>query len=696
MAEYSSQTIGLEGATLQKMSVESPVGLGTLKLPELNLELGAKGGGLDVDYAREMSAVAEAMRSQAEERGDAGLRLRELELGTGDTQLATVEGLVGAPRLLREAEERIERGEYREALELLDEVLTLSPRAADEHRARYLKALCHSREADLHDALEALLPLRDAFLEDGLATRVEALRAEIRSLLTPLAVMAFLMTSASDADAARARLRDTIRLDPENGMLYFVLAGSLGSDDPQEALEVVEEGLAVAVADRERLTGLREQIRNRLLADLLADALRAFKERRYPAARRRVDELPREWRDLELVQDLRAYLGRLGSVKQSDRLPPPEGPFERVDRLYFLLAREEIDGAKERLGAGNVAVAEKILTSALEFVPGFPYANFLYASCIYRSVAAWLMPPLRSLDFEEQLERLDTAAAAARIAATDPEITAAPRLEQAIGELRTLVSGLGGALESRRREAQAVNTAIEEFQAIMQAAQGGVRDAKHFGELHRRLRALKESMPTPDDVTSDEAKTAVNELGKAVGRNLAQLDSAATKVEDVGAVNKCYDTFGRIMKGVEGGIRNESQLAKLNEELSKLKAQIGRAREQVRDRGGRKALKKLDKAVDKHLKQLGPAVQQGSVGLLVQRFNGVMQELEKAGLLTASPPSGQEELAKKKGAELVGIWSAANTARDKARGKDAKAKLEELEQAAFAVMQHLGKVTSRR
>jgi tetratricopeptide (TPR) repeat protein len=668
----TTETAGLErGTGLHKLDVGTASGLSKDAFKPVAIDVDVKGTSVDLDYAREMTAMAEAMKSRG---GGNGLEVRDLHIDTGIVEGGLI-SLTDTGQLLQQAEAAVQREEYGEALGFLDELLSLSPSLEEQHEARYLKALCHTHRADLKEALQDLIPLRGADLEPALATRVEALRARVRTAMTPLVVISFLVGSESDPEAARAELREVLELDPENAMYHYTLAGSFAAaGDFTEALDVVERALEGPVDERERLVELRDQMKRRLLEDVIGEALDAFKRDSYRKASQELRKVGREWREMPVVQDFERYLELLLSADASARELAPEGPFERVDALYFLLARAELDSAKAKLGQSDTAGAEEVIEQALKFVPRFPYLCFLYASCIYGSVGEWFSDP-SDTNFDRQLDRLALASRAAAIATTDPDIGMARPLAEAIEGVYDFLGHMREALELRAREVQAVNAAIEEYQAVMKSAEGGIRNETHYNELRRRMRALRESMPTRDQVHGDEAKEVVKALGKAVKRNLDQLESMGSKVKGTGAAGACFETFERIMKSVEGGIETPAQVTQVTRKLRELKSDVAKARESVGDRKAKKALKRLANAVDNHLSQLEEANDAVVGGQLIKEFNALAPKLADARSLST-------EERNRIGGELMMIQIRASGAKDSAKSREAKAKLAELEQAA--------------
>jgi hypothetical protein len=457
-----------------------------------------------------------------------------------------------------------------------------------------------------------------------------------------------------------------------------VLAGALASQGHLErALRLVDQGLANATEERERLLVMAQQIRRQLVGPKLAGAVEAFKRGNYRLAQQEVEKLPREMRSIQVVEDFKDYLGQLIRRKQKAQALAPTGPFERVDALYFLLARKEVKQAEELLGRKDAPAAERVLTHALTFVPRFPFVNFLYAVSIYYSVIDRLTKQ-KDPDLDRLLSRLDSAASASQIAITDREIKQARELTVAIGRIRTMLGEVRQRRQALRREAALINPAIEEFNSIMESASGGIRSSDQLDEIHRRLVRLQGSMPElRRAAVSDAGKETVEQLDKVVLRNLDQV-SHATEYQ------QCFQEFREIMESVKDGIRSVDQLRNVQRRFRDLRAKTTNVRQDARDRDARHALDQLAETLDRHLNDLDRHVNDfgraNRINELVEMFKTTMRELTQSGRL------GHWEACQ----QMKRVRDLAKKERSQVSSKEDRQRLDELEQAATQVIRLLG------
>lgn len=634
----------------------------------IDFDADVKGGGIAVDIAGELAAIQRKMAQTQHQSGVGPM------LASADHTLTLKDAIGGtySERLLGDAKRKVAEEQYDVALDMLAEFIALEPEHAE---ARFLAAFCHRSRGEPVEALRALLPLRGVRLDDEMARLVATLRDGIRAEMIPLVVIAFL--ASTDPAAAEARVREAIEVDPETGLYYVVLSGGLASGgNLDRALSVAEEGLANAVDERERLEQLAGRVRRELLGTRLADAIEAFKDGDYPRARREVASLADEWRSMPVVRDFQDYLDMLIDSGRTAAVLRPEGPFERVDDLYFLLAGKEIAEAKRPLGTGDLPAAEKVLERALTFVPAFPYANFLYALAIYQRAAAWLVSP-GGMELDELLRRLKRAGEAAAVAATDREIRDAVPLADALKGLRSLLAQARDALQAQMKEAEVINPAIEEYRSIMESVGGGVQDPEHFDEAIKRLRKLAKSLPkVKAAAVTAPAREAVARLEAAVARNLEQA-------EQVSGPRECFDEFGKIMGIVKGGLKAEADLLAVHTRMRKLREKVAASRKEAREKEARKALDRLAKTLDSHLKQLGPVAERVRVGKLIQQFNAVMETLNR------KRPTTYEDRAPLV-LVLGNVSRDAGALRAEVQSKEARKQLADLQAAADKIMTALG------
>ncbi|GAA2785391.1 hypothetical protein [Nonomuraea dietziae] len=513
------------------------------------------------------SKVSELRRRMAEEGRGEGLRIKLADQSVADLSLVIESEEEG---LLQDARVNVASGSYDLALELLDELLELAPR---HQEGRYLTACCHYGKGGdgLRHALRLLRPLRDEPLAEELAEQVRQLRAELRRVLTPSEVIEFAALAQADRGAATARMREFIELAPEEGSCYQVLAISLASTGAaEEALAVVEGGLAVAEQDRAPVEALARRLRIMLLRPRAAAALDAFKTGGYERALAELRRLEPRWRGLPVARDLDDYLAELAAT---GRLAAPKVPFDRAEDLYSLIAEQEASIALTLLNEGRMEQAEPLLTAALGYVPLFPWMNFLYALCLY----------LRGGDTVR-------SGRAVEIALRDPTIAQAAELRQAI---------------MAQREAQLINPLVLRFNAILEHVPAEGHTAESLDQMAQRLRALGEEVPgLHQRMLTPAGEATLERLSEAVRTNLID-------VLELMEFAQLSEEFGQIMSQARGvpGSRLRARLSALD----------GKVRRRARDADvGRKHFDDLTAAIRQAMAALGEQD-------LVVRFNALFE-----------------------------------------------------------------------
>ncbi len=664
------------GESIGLLRSESVLSERDISLIEVDTDVKGEIGTIDLSAAVQQQMAGVRWQGQTD--------LVRIGPSAGDLSLGSLTTISYTGRLLHDAKENIAAGDYAVAARLLDDLIGMAAAEAEHDEARFLRALCYTHLDDPEGALRALLPLRGKELSPELRAKVADLRGSIRGLMTPLVVMAFMASFPTDPADAETAIRRVIELDPEAGLYYYVLAGALASrGDPEQALQVLEQGLQTATDDQEGLRSLDAHIRGQLVGRVLERAVGLFKSGSYRQALQQVKALPDAWRNVQVVQDFAAYLRQLNRPGGTASRIPPKGPFDRVDALYFLVARDELAEGKDLLSRNQLSEAERALARIFGFAPRFPYANFLHAATIYRSVGNWLGDP-EDVDFDHQIQRLDTASQAARIAATDAEIEQASKLVAAIDALRAFLTQLRDLLHAHQQEAGVINPAITEFQAIMESARGGIDSPEQLDELGERLKRLKEGMPELRAAAiSDPAKKAVAQLGQAIDGMLAQLERAA-------GPRKLMDRYQKIMASLSGGTPTQQQLQDATRLFLSLRDDIPAAtRAAAGSKDARKALERLDKAVKERLKELDQARQSLGVGTLTQQLNGVIEQLNTRGA-QLTPDEARTLLL-----IVDNILGEADRVRATVTDREARKRVDQIKQAASQLHTVLAQVTRR-
>ena len=641
-------------------------------------------------FKSELDRLAEeARRKQYDKQVDLAVALVDAPTGLESTAERAESPI---QRLLREAIQLIQEKLFEEALGKLKELLQEVP---GHHEATYYTAYCHVQLDRDEDALLALVPLRGARLENQLAIRVQALKDGIRARMSlPIMLEALLLMGTKQYDELIGRLTKVLKLDPECALYYFLLGGTyMTVEKLVKAQETVEQGLQACDArDRNVLVGLMEQIGSRRCAKEMEPARKLFKEGKYREARAALRRLDSAYRPLPLYVTFDGYLGRLegggllgifrGSKDVSEVIPP--GSFKEVDALYFFLVGDEVREAKRLMPEGKFGKAEGILRGALKYCPRFAYANYLYSGCLYR----WMGERMESgspPDIDEVVSALERAKSHARAAQVDPEIAEhVGELGKAVQEALDLMQRLRAEVTARKEEARPVNALVEEFQSIMESAEGGVGSHQQLKALLNRMRALKGKIPgVQKQVRSPEGREAMKQLTEAVDRNLGQLEEVNGEAEVIGSA---AGEFEAIMKSAEGGVRSPAHFQELFNRMNALKSRLPNVRNKVTTPQGKKTIDDLAQAVDRNLKQLESMKSQVRESEIVEKnvskFNNMMESLKRSPIgnydqLTAAQ-SFFRNLLKEVQADKVRCQSA-----------DAKEVLDNLQKAIMNVLSQL-------
>jgi tetratricopeptide (TPR) repeat protein len=553
-----------------------------------------------------------ARERQARQKADIRLDDRVgVDLGTTLVDQKEAEVVSRFDRLLQEVKRLIAEEKYEEAIPLLLDAVAESP---GHHEATYLLAFCHVRLRAYEKALETLLPLRRARLDNALAVRVDALKEDIRSeMLFVVLIENFLLLKTKQFQEAINRIHRIASLDPDVGTYHFILAGSLMTANHLEpALQAVNYGLSECrPGDRAELESLKSQIEHRYLAYRMRPARDYLKKEHYRQARGVLRGLPTALHRVPLYKTFDVYLAALDAGVLGNWLHPkrpkdviPSGSPKDVDALYFFLVGEELDQAKQYIEQEQFLQAAVSMQQALDYTPQFPFANYLYSVCLYRKVfqqfAAGAPPSLENTTAE-----LRRALGHARTGSTDREIAGADDLIETIEDALKTLDAIRTEMQVRQQEVKRVNEVIEEFQTIMEDASGGVRSVQHYNSLLQRMRQLMARLPTVrQQVKGQDAQEALTQLSEAVQRNLNQLESMQSSIQDSEMVSAIYTRFnGKMEELNRNPIRSYSELESAKLFFSSLKSEVGAAQKRVTDRQGRQALDKLLAAINGVLSQ---------------------------------------------------------------------------------------------
>ncbi len=560
------------------------------------------------DFASQLDKMAKEAQARQQAR-QVDLKLADFDLDTG---LASTEVAESPPeQWLREAKRLIAEEHYLEALPLLRQVLAAVP---GHHEAAYLLAFCQVRQGEDREALKTLFPLRQVRLERHLDVRVADLRDEIRHRLFLLLILDTLLHLSQDQPLEAARqVQEVLELDPDWESCHFLVAGLLMQAERfPEALAAVDRGLAMCPQESGFLQNLRRQILRRLCANFMEPARALFKEKKYSQARTQLKRLDRLYRQVPLYAAFDGYLARLSGgflgfiLRKTSGEATPPGSAAEVEDLYFFLVEDELRQAKELLGESQPAQAEPALRRALEFCPRFPYANYLYAGCLFQYTAELLnrKPPP---GIDEVVENLGRALAASQVGAGDPEIREpCLSLGKEIKNALDLMESARQEIKRQEQEAGRINQAFEEFNRIIGSIKGGITSSQQYYRvreqmkgLHGKLQGLKKQVASP------AGKEVLANLTDAVDHHLAQLNRLEAEVEEGQTVERHFQTFQALINSLErGNVRSLPDLRRVVDTLTDLRTTLTQEIRRSRGAETRQALELLLSRVDDALSQL--------------------------------------------------------------------------------------------
>jgi Flp pilus assembly protein TadD len=570
-----------------------------------------RGKGAGDDFLSGLDKMAEAMRHQQQEN-QAAIKLDALDLGSGLASEALAAQESKVDKLLKQAKQLIIEKKYEEAINPLAELLSIQ---AAHHEAIYLLALCHASLNQFEPALETLLPLRSARLDNALASRIAALKAEIRNKMFLVVVLEnSVLLQSGQHDAAISRLRRVVHLDPEFAIYHYMLSGVLmQANKLKEAVAAVNHGLDNCANQREILTELKLQIENKYVASKMKQARSLFKAGHYRRARSALNYVEPDYRKVPLYVTFANYLARLDGgilglfVKKSIQDVRPSGIARDVESLYDFLIEEELEQATRLISKENYEQAETVLDGAIKYTHNYPYASYLYGGCIYSHAMQQVTsknPPALA-DVVEQLER---ARDFARIGRTDESISDAADLLASIEMVHKHLCSVRDKLSVRQAEVRAINSAIEEFDSIMKSGQKGVTSPEHHRSIYERMKNLNKRIPElRKQMKSSDVKEAVAQLAQAIDQNLRQLEELGEQVKDSQSVKECHEKFSRMINIIKsnGGIKDRKQLNQTLDYFRSLRSESKTVKSKVRSSEAKCSMSELIKALDQVITQLG-------------------------------------------------------------------------------------------
>ncbi len=534
-----------------------------------------------------------------------------------------------------EAKLLVERKSWEAALAKLAQLLTMS---AGHVEGTYYKAYCEHMLGRGEPALETLAGLIGTHAPKLVQSKARILRVEVRGAMSSEVVATNMAAlAAGQATAAIARMRKLRALDQEAALYHYLLAANLMvAGDFAEASAATAAGADVGDDDeRGRLATLRLEIDRRLAEKAMEPARQLFRAGQYRPAREALGGLPAELRATPLCKWFAEYV----RVREKGKSAIPDTiDAGQADQLFSYLVVEEVRAAEAAFAAGDCPRTERSAEAALERTPPFAYANFLCAHAAYQGLlnAFQRNAPPSLTDLIDSLQR---TVPRARVAAAASYPSGAELLA-AVEETLAHFVKLKKTLDDRQRDVGLVNGVLQEFNDIMQSAEGGISSEKMLNEIGRKMTALDKKLPAVvRQVADEEGLSILTSLDETVKILLKQLQKIRAELNqqkaEAGPIKELFDEFTAIRKSVEKGVRDSAHHLEVMGRVQRLKGRIPAVLAKTKDESNRKTLGDLQAAVDNDLRQLAEleaSLADGAVlEPLFRRFTEKMQELERKG-----------------------------------------------------------------
>ncbi len=588
------------------------------KVPEFKEGFVLKGPVIDPSKAKMngFDVQAELNKMAASAKSDESLRLGEI---LPDDAFRQVGGLIDVDiALLQQAKAHIQKKEYQEAVQKLDAYLAKKPAHPE---ALYLKALCIlNSDSPIGTLSTQITALRILASIDGAHTGkpLADLIAMLKTKACGQVYVKFPILMLLSANMLFNQLSELMQLDPSRAEYYaFKAILLMGQRNPAAAYECVLEGIRVAGHNVPSiLNGLKNDLESQLLYMALHPAIEHFKKEEFGRALRALGKVDDRYKGTTEARLFEAYLrqfstggllGRLGSSKKISEVKMAGSPADR-EKLQSLIVRDEVQVAQQHMNQGDFTGAERILFTALRYVPEYPFLSFLTAACRFRQFNDAFQNQ-RLPDIDTVLSELDTTRQFARQAAADPGQPVPAQLLAQVEQAIHFFQSIRSMLIKRQEETRRVNTIITEFVSIMERAKQGIDSPQVFEELLKRLKEVKKQATRAlTDITGDDSKATLAQLDKAVDRNLEALQSLSKIIEDqkndAAVIQQAGERFKAIMERAKSGIDSETKLEEITEDLRKLKREIPALNRKLITDVARKNLDQLEEAVERNLKQV--------------------------------------------------------------------------------------------
>ena len=140
---------------------------------------------------------------------------------------------------------------------------------------------------------------------------------------------------------------------------------------------------------------------------------------------------------------------------------------------------------------------------------------------------------------------------------TDQSVEALKKLEDAVSKNLKDCIKLEGDIKAQEKEGPVIKEAHERFNAIMDSAKGGIQSEAQFNRILKDMKDLSKNMSQyKSKISSQAGKDVLKKLEDAIIKNLAQLETMRSSIEDSGdrkIVNDEVGFFNMIMEALNSG-----------------------------------------------------------------------------------------------------------------------------------------------
>ena len=557
---------------------------------------------------------------------------------------------IGAPTSLRAADaaqvalgmsDRIDKArqlirekKFREAMEILGEVLASSP--VNPH-ATYLMGYCQFSLGEPEKALRTIAPLIRK-TPPPLESMLRQLRTGIHEKMVPAVIEWIGMKSARGDNAAGIhRIENLLALDPDVGIYHCVRIHLLilenRLDDAQAAAQAARPHCHGG--DKELLEAMHAEIVRQQFQTDVEPARQHYRNRQYRKARKALEQIRGRWQTDPLWKAFQGYLEALGGgFLSKGRMPSevvPKASFPVIDRLHFLLVREEVAVGKAFLMAGDLYNSHLAFDQGLELAPHFPYLNYLQAQTIYATVVVESRGD-EPVDIERHQTMIERALEHAKVGVKDDDIDGARDLRDRLADLAAMLARFRADLEKQEREIAANLGSLEnELQSILAAAQKGITSVELFRTLQGRLRELRKAIPAARKQLSMEGSRArADFFARIVEKNWEQLSKIEPEVEIAEQITAFRERLDDTMQNAPKG---PSGMQSLRRSLQSLQTDVEAFRKQKKlTSDAREAVDGILKNVSGLLHQLDEVKSNiddaEKINPLMTRFNEATRDLK--------------------------------------------------------------------